>query len=193
MPVAEISRRIFSQRVSGVSGRYARSLFELAGEAGEIDTVTDGLTRFQAMIAESADLKRLLRSGAFSRKEQAAAVSALCEKAGIQGLAGNFINTVAANGRISGIEAMIGAYLRIAAEARGEVGAEITAAHPLSSSQKTELQAAINGATGKQAAMEIAVDPALIGGLVVKLGSLQIDTSLRTKLSTLELALKEVG
>ena len=117
----------------------------------------------------------------------------MADRAGIGGLVGNFLRVVAANRRLFAIPAMIKAYRRIAAERRGQVAAEVTSAHPLTAEQEAQLGTVLKGITGKDVAMTLAVDPALLGGLVVQIGSRQIDTSLKTKLNSLKLALKEVG
>ncbi|MBT9370727.1 F0F1 ATP synthase subunit delta [Rhizobium sp. CSW-27] len=188
MPVADTS-----QRTSGVADRYASSLFELSLEAGAIDQVRADLDRFQAMIDESDDLKRLIASPVFSSGDQARAIAALCDKAGIKGLVANFLKVVAGNRRLFALPGMIRAYRETVARHRGEVTAEVVSAHALSAAQEEELKSALNGVTGKQVAVDVTVDPSILGGLIVKVGSRQIDTSLRTKLSTLKLALKEVG
>lgn len=182
-----------SQLVSGVAERYASSLFDLALEAGSADSVGAELDRVQAMIDESSDLKRLIASPVFSAEEQTRAIAAVAGKAGIAGLVGNFLQVVASNRRLFAIPGMIKAYRAIAARHRGEINAEVTSAHALSAAQETELKAALKGVTGKDVAVSVTVDPSILGGLIVKVGSRQIDTSLRTKLSTLKLALKEVG
>ncbi len=182
-----------SQLISGVAERYASSLFELALEAGSIDKVGADLDRFQALLDESEDLRRLVASPVFSAEEQRNAISAVAEKAGISGLVGNFLKVVAGNRRLFAIPGMIRAFRVIAATHRGEITAEVTSAHALSAAQETELKSALKGVTGKDVAIAVTVDPSILGGLIVKVGSRQIDTSLRTKLSTLKLALKEVG
>ena len=182
-----------SQLISGVAERYASSLFELAREAGSIDAVGADLDRFQALLDESADLKRLVASPVFSADEQQRAISAIAAKAGITGIVGNFLKVVAANRRLFALPGMIRAFRLIAAEHRGEVTAEVTSAHALTAAQEKELKSALKGVTGKDVAINVTVDPTVLGGLIVKVGSRQIDTSLRTKLSTLKLALKEVG
>ncbi|SMC77284.1 F0F1 ATP synthase subunit delta [Rhizobium sp. RU36D] len=182
-----------SQLISGVAERYASSLFELALEQGAIDAVAADLGRFQAMIDDSADLKRLVASPVFSAEDQLKAIVAICEKAGISGLVANFLKVVTSNRRLFAVPGMIAAYRQIVARHRGEVTADVTSAHALSAAQENELKAALQGVTGKTVAVNVTVDPSILGGLVVKVGSRQIDTSLRTKLSTLKLALKEVG
>lgn len=182
-----------SQSVSGVAERYASSLFALALEEGSVAEVAGALDKFQGMIDGSEDLQRLIKSPVFSADEQLAAVSAILEKAGISGIAGNFLKVAASNRRLFAVPGMVRAFREIYARHRGEVSAEVTAARALTAEQETELKAALKGVTGKDVTINVAVDPAILGGLIVKLGSRQIDTSLRTKLSTLKLSLKEVG
>jgi len=182
-----------SQLISGVAERYASSLFELALEAGSVDKVGADLDRFQVLLDESEDLRRLVASPVFSAEEQQKAIVVVADKVGITGLVGNFLKVVAGNRRLFALPGMIRAYREIAAAHRGEITAEVTSAYALSTAQETELKSALKGVTGKDVAIAVTVDPSLLGGLIVKVGSRQIDTSLRTKLSTLKLALKEVG
>ena len=182
-----------SQSVSGVAERYASSLFTLALEDGAVAQVAGALDQFQGMIDGSPDLQRLIKSPVFSADEQLAAVTAILEKAGISGIAANFVKVAASNRRLFAVPGMIRAFREIAARHRGEVSADVTTARALTAAQETELKAALKGVTGKDVTINVAVDPAILGGLIVKLGSRQIDTSLRTKLSTLKLSLKEVG
>ena len=182
-----------SQSVSGVAERYAASLFELAQEQGNIEDVQASLNGFQSMINDSEDLQRLIKSPVFSADDQLNAISAILDKAGMTGLAGNFIKVAASNRRLFAVPGMIRAYGEIAARHRGEVVAEVTSAQPLTSEQEQELKEALKGVTGKEVSIHATVDPSILGGLIVRLGSRQIDTSLRTKLSTLKLSLKEVG
>jgi F-type H+-transporting ATPase subunit delta len=186
VPVADTSHG-----TSGVAERYASSLFELALEAGAVEAVQADLDKFGALLDESDDLKRLVASPVFSAEDQFKAITAICEKAGIAGLALNFLKVVANNRRLFAVPGMIRA--TIAAAHRGEITAEVTSAHALDEAQETELKAALKSVTGKDVAVSVTVDPSILGGLIVKVGSRQIDTSLRTKLSTLKLALKEVG
>jgi F-type H+-transporting ATPase subunit delta len=179
--------------ISGVAERYASSLFELALEGGAIDAVAADLNRFQAMIDESGDLKRLVLSPVFTAEDQVKAISAIGEKAGFNALVLNFLKVVASNRRLFAVPGMVAAYRQIAARHKGEITADVTSAHALTAEQETELKAALKGVTGKEVSISVTVDPSLLGGLIVKVGSRQIDTSLRTKLSTLKLALKEVG
>ncbi|GLR57764.1 F0F1 ATP synthase subunit delta [Rhizobium leguminosarum] len=188
MPVADTS-----QLTSGVAERYASSLFELALEQGAVDSVTADLDHFQTMLDESADLKRFVASPVFSAEDQLKAIVAISEKAGISGFFANFLKVVARNRRLFALPGMIKAFRIIAAKHRGEISAEVTSAHALSKAQETELKVALKSVTGKDVTIAVTVDPSILGGLIVKVGSRQIDTSLRTKLSTLKLALKEVG
>ncbi|OLP59526.1 F0F1 ATP synthase subunit delta [Xaviernesmea oryzae] len=182
-----------SELISGVAERYASSLFDLALEAGSVEAVGSDLDRFQALIDESADLKRLIVSPVFTSDDQFKAVSAIVEKAGITGLVANFLKVVAKNRRLFAIPGIVRSYREIAARHRGEVAAQVTSAHALNDAQIEELKAALKSVTGKDVAVNLTVDPSILGGLIVKVGSRQIDTSLRTKLSSLKLALKEVG
>jgi len=179
--------------ISAVAERYAGSLYELAADAGAVARVEGDLARFEALLAGSADLKRLIESPVFSAEDQLRAISAVADKAKIGGLAGNFLRVVARNRRLFAIPGIIRAFRRIAAEARGETQAQVASAHALTPAQQAELKAALKAIAGKDVAIGLTVDPSLLGGLVVKLGSRQIDTSLKTKLASLKLALKEVG
>jgi F-type H+-transporting ATPase subunit delta len=179
--------------ISGVAERYAGSLYELAADAKSVSKVESDLGRFEALLDGSEDLKRLINSPVFSAEEQAKAVAAIADKAKITGLVGNFLRVVANNRRLFAVPGMIKAFRRIAAEQRGEVAAEVTSAHTLTAAQETELKAALKSVAGKDVSIAVTVDPTLLGGIIVKLGSRQIDTSLKTKLNSLKLALKEVG
>ena len=182
-----------SSPISGVAERYAGSLFALALQANSVAKVEADLNSFDKMLSGSADLERLIKSPVFSSEDQARAIAAIADKAGIKGLAGNFLRVVAANRRLFAVPGMIKAFRRIAAEHRGETSADVTSAHALTAAQQTELKAALKSVAGKDVAITVTVDPSLLGGLVVKMGSRQIDTSLKTKLNSLKLALKEVG
>lgn len=182
-----------SQLISGVAERYASSLYELAVQAKTLDAVAKDLSRFQALIDGSEDLQRLIKSPVFSAEEQSRSISALIDKAGIDGLVASFFKVVARNRRVFAIPAIVRAFGEIVARERGEVTADVITAHKLSAAREKELKLALAGVTGKTVTLNITVDASLLGGLIVKIGSRQVDTSLRTKLSTLKLALKEVG
>ena len=182
-----------SQSVSGVAERYASSLFELALEANALPEVSAALDAFQGMVDSSEDLSRLVKSPVFTAEEQLSAVSAILDKTGITGLAANFIKVAASNRRLFAVPGMIKSFREIYARHRGEASADVTTAHALSAAQEKELKEALKGVTGKDVTINVTVDPSILGGLIVKVGSRQIDSSLRTKLSTLKLSLKEVG
>lgn len=182
-----------SSPISTVAGRYAGSLYDLAADAKQVAKVESDLGRFEALLDGSADLSRMIKSPVFSSEEQARAIDAIVSKAGIDGLVANFLRVVAKNRRLFAVPGMIKAFRAIAAEQRGEVAAEVTSAHALTTAQQNELKAALKSVAGKDVSITVTVDPSLLGGLVVKLGSRQIDTSLKTKLNSLKLALKEVG
>ncbi|MBN9672864.1 F0F1 ATP synthase subunit delta [Roseibium aggregatum] len=179
--------------VSGVAQRYASALLDLAEGEGATADVERDLTAFEGMLAESEDLVRLVNSPVFSVEEQLAALTALLEKAGISGLAANFVKLAAKNRRLFVLPGMIKAFRVLLAEKRGEETAEVTTAAPLSDEHVAALKEALAASLGKTVNIAAKVDPALIGGLVVKVGSRMIDTSLRTKLNSLKFAMKEVG
>jgi F-type H+-transporting ATPase subunit delta len=177
--------------VSTMAGRYATALFELASEAKATSAVKADLDRFDAMIGDSADLARLVRSPVFSIEQQGHALDAVLERAGIGGLAAKFLKLVTANRRLFAVRDMIKAYRALVAKAKGEATAEITVAEKLKDEHITALRAALKSVSGKDVDLDIKIDPAIIGGLVVKLGSRMVDTSLRTKLNAIKHAMKE--
>lgn len=175
---------------TGVAARYALALFELADEQRNLDQVADDLRSLDSMIADSDDLQRLVRNPVVSRADSGRAMSALLESAGADQLTRNFIGLVAANRRLFALQAMIRGYLAELAERRGEVTAEVTSAQQLSPAQTESLEAALRNAVGSKVALSVDVDPALIGGLVVKVGSRMVDSSLKTQLQKMKLAMK---
>jgi F-type H+-transporting ATPase subunit delta len=180
------------QTVSGVAGRYATALFELALENKAVDAVKKDLDQFDALIADSADLNRLVRSPVFGVDEQLKALSAILAKAGIGGLAENFLRVITTNRRLFAVRDMIRAYRALVARHKGEVTAHVTVAQKLSDTHLDALKSALKSVTsGKDIDLDIKIDPAIIGGLVVKVGSRMVDSSLRTKLNSIKLAMKE--
>ncbi len=177
--------------VSGMAGRYATALFELAREQNAIDTVKVNLDRFDALVAEIADLARLLRSPVLSADEQGRALSGVLDKVGIDGLAANFLKLVATNRRLFAALDMVKAYRALVAKHKGEVTAEVTVAEKPSEAHLAAIKDALRAVTKKDVQVDVKVDPAIIGGLVVKLGSRMVDSSLRTKLNAIKLAMKE--
>jgi F-type H+-transporting ATPase subunit delta len=179
--------------VSGVAERYATALFELARDSGALDQVKADLDRFTDLMAESADLTRLVRSPVFSADEQLRAVDAVLGRAAIGGAAANLIKVAARNRRLFVVPEIITGFREMLARHRGEASAEVTSAEKLSDRQVAALKEALRGTIGKDVALAEKVDPSLIGGLIVKVGSRMIDTSLKTKLSSIKIAMKEVG
>jgi len=179
--------------ISGVPGRYATALFELASEADSIDKVGSDLADIGKMLESSDDLMRLTRSPVFDSDEQWTALSAVLKKAKISGLTHNFVGLAAKNRRLFALGAMIKAYRSLVAHARGEVSAEVTSAEKLSAAHVKKLKAVLKAQMGRDVQMEEKVDPDILGGLIVKVGSRMVDNSLRTKLSNLKIAMKEVG
>jgi len=179
--------------VSGMAGRYATALFELALEEHSIDSVKADLDRFDAMIADSPDLQRLVRSPVFTAKEQTTALSAVLEKAGIDGLAARFLKFVASNRRLFATPDMIRGFRTLVAHHKGETSATVTVAEKPTDAHLAAVKDALKAITKKDVQIEVKVDPSIIGGLIVKLGSRMVDTSLRTKLNAIKLAMKEVS
>ena len=177
--------------VSGVAGRYATALFDLARGANAIDAVKADLERFDMLVAESPDLTRLVRSPVFSVDEQLRALGAVLQSAGIGGLAANFLKLVASNRRLFAVRDMIEAFRELVARYKGEATAEVTVAEELKDEHLEALRAALKSVSGKSVDLDIKIDPGIIGGLVVKLGSRMVDTSLRTKLNAIRHAMKE--
>ncbi len=177
--------------VSGMAGRYAIALFDLALETNTIDKVTADLQRFDALVAESADLERLVRSPVFSADEQSQALAAVLERAEVGGLAAKFLKLVTAKRRLFAVRDMIKGFRELVAKHKGEATAEVTVAEQLKDEHIEALRAALKQVSGKDVGLDIKIDPAIIGGLVVKLGSRMVDTSLRTKLNAIKHAMKE--
>jgi F-type H+-transporting ATPase subunit delta len=174
-----------------MAGRYAIALFDLSKETNAIDAVQADLESFDKLVAEIGDLERLVRSPVFSADEQLHALSAVLDRAGIGGLAAKFLKLVVAKRRLFAVRDMIKGYRELVAKHKGEATAEVTVAEKLRDEHVEALRAALKAVSGKDVALDIKVDPAIIGGLVVKLGSRMVDTSLRTKLNGIKHAMKE--
>jgi F-type H+-transporting ATPase subunit delta len=179
--------------VASLAERYAAALFELADEQHQLDAVAGDLRELRAMLHESPDLDRLLRSPVLSREEQAQAIAALAERAGLSKLTKDFLGVVAGNRRLFAVPAMIDAYLNQLAERRGEVTAEVTTAQPLNDAQQNTLGEQLRRAVGRRITIDLKIDPSLLGGMIVKVGSRMIDGSLKSRLHRLQLAMKGVG
>jgi len=179
--------------VSGMAGRYATALFELTREERVIDAVKADLDRFDALLAESPDLTRLVRSPVFSAEQQAKALTAVLEANAIGGLAAKFLNVLATNRRLFAVGVIIRDFRKLVAHHKGEVIADVTLAERASDAQLTAIKDALHAVTSRDVQVEVKVEPAIIGGLIVKLGSRMVDSSLRTKLRSLKHAMKEVS
>jgi F-type H+-transporting ATPase subunit delta len=177
--------------MAGVAVRYAAALFDLAQETHAIDAVKADLERFDALIADTPDLARLVRSPVFSADDQFKALAPVLDRAGIGGLAAQFIKLTAANRRLFAIRDMVRAYRDLVARQKGEATANVTVAEQLKPEHLAALRAALKAVSGKDVDLDVKIDPAIIGGFVVKLGSRMVDTSLRTKLNAIKHAMKE--
>jgi F-type H+-transporting ATPase subunit delta len=180
--------------VSGIAGRYASALFELAEEQKATDKVGADLKAFGKMLEESADLQALCRNPVFTSEQQVAALETLLGKAGISGIAANFLKVVGAKRRLFAVDGMIRGYEALVDAKNGVVKAEVTVPAALSAANKNAVLEALKGVTGgKSISLNEKVDPSIIGGLIVKVGSKMVDASLRTKLNSIKNAMKEVG
>ena len=175
-----------------MAGRYANALFELALDNKAVDAIKKDLDQFDALIAGSADLARLVRSPVFDADEQLKALSAILAKADIKGLAANFLRVITTNRRLFAVRDMIRGYRALVARHKGEVTAQVTVAEKLNDKHLDALKSALKSVTGgKDIDLDVKVEPAIIGGLIVKVGSRMVDSSLRTKLNSIKLAMKE--
>lgn len=181
-----------SFHLTGLAGRYATALYELADEAKALDAVSADLTALKAQITGSADLRRLITSPLIPRAEQAKAMLALVEKSGVSDITRRFVGTVARNRRLASLVSIIDGFVALLAMHRGEVTAEVTSAKQLSPAQADAVGNALRAAVGKKVAVQLNVDPQLLGGLKVKVGSRLIDASIASKLQRLQLAMKGV-
>ena len=183
-----------SSAATGVAGRYASALFELADTAKSLDAVAQDLATFRRMVADSSDLARLIASPVVGRPLQGKALLAVLDAAGISGLTRNFIGTVAANGRARELVAMATAFLAELARRRGETTASVTTAVALTPAQLAQLTDTLKGVLGSaKVSIDAHVEPDILGGLVVKVGSRLFDSSIRSKLQRLQLAMKGVA
>ena len=180
--------------VSGMAGRYALALFQLARDQKVIDKVVADMKQFKGLLAESRDLTHLVRSPVFTAEAQTKALGAVLDKAGIAGLSANFLKLVASKRRLFAVSEMITGFEKLVDNEKGVTRAEVTVAGALNDTHTAALKAALAEVSGgKSVEVEIKVDPAIIGGLVVKLGSRMVDSSLRTKLNSIRTRMKEAG
>lgn len=175
---------------ASLSGRYAMALFELARDAKQLESVSASLEALKAGLAESDDLRRLIASPMVTRDEAVKAVAALAAALKLDPLTAKFLGVLASNRRLGQLGAAIRAFASLAAAHRGEITAEVTSAHALDADQVESLKAKLKTEYARDVALELNVDPAILGGLIVKVGSRQVDGSIRTKLNTLANAMK---
>lgn len=175
---------------TGASGRYASAIFDLGKDSNALDALENDLGQMKSAVAGNADLAYLMESPAFSRDDQQKALAAVMDKMGVSDLTKRFVGLMIAKGRLAMLPGAIEGFQQRLADHRGEVVAEVTSAQPLSDGQRDKLAENLKAAYGKDVKIDASVDPSLLGGLVVKIGSKMIDTSLRAKLSGLQRAMK---
>jgi F-type H+-transporting ATPase subunit delta len=180
--------------VFGVAGRYASALFSLSQDSRQTEAVAQSLAKLDALIAESPDLERLVRSPVFSAAAQRRALDAVMDREGVSGIAANFVRLVASKRRLFYIRDMIAAYRKLYDASRGVTRAEATSAAALTEENLAALKDQLKAVSGgSNVDLDVKIDPSIIGGLIVRLGSRMVDGSLRTKLNAIRLAMKEVG
>jgi F-type H+-transporting ATPase subunit delta len=178
---------------STVAERYAGALFDLARESNSVESIEHALDKFLGLLRDSDDLRRFVLSPMFSTADQEQGLSAILKPIGITGLARDFLLVLAKNRRLFAVENVIKAYKSLCAKARGEVEAEVISAAPLTDAQTQDLTDTLRQKLGKTPRLITMVDPKLLGGLIIRVGSQMIDTSLRTKLKNLEKVMKEAS
>ena len=178
---------------SGLAGRYATALFELSDEEKQLDQVASDLNAIKSMLSNSEDLRRFIQSPVVAREDQQKAMQALLQEAGIGQLTRNLIGVVVDNRRLHSLSSIIDGYFSLLAKARGETTAEVISANSLSKAQQDAIMVSLKREMGSKVTLETRVDETLLGGIIVKIGSKMIDTSLKTKLAQLRLAMKGAG
>lgn len=179
--------------VTGMAGRYATALIELADAQGVLAQVETDLNEIGALLLSSEELSAFVSSPLYGADEQSAAMSALLTKAGVQTLTLNFVGVITSNRRLAALGDIIKTFGQMMADRRGEISADVISSHPLSDLQTEQLKASIKAAVGRDVQVNTTVDASLLGGVIVKVGSQMIDSSLRTKLNKLKFAMKEAG
>jgi len=175
---------------ASLAGRYATALFGLARDESQIDAVSRSLDSLEAALSDSNDFAALVSSPLVGRSDAAKAIAALVPTLGLDPITARFIGVLAENGRLGELRNVIRLVRQLALGHRGETTAEVTSAHPLNDRQVAELKAKLRTRVGRDVTIDAKVDPTLLGGLVVRLGSQMIDASIRTKLNTLATAMK---
>ena len=178
---------------SGLADRYATALFELSDEEKQLDQVASDLGVIKAMLSDSEDLRRFTQSPVITREDQQKAMQALLEEAGIGQLTRNLIGVVVDNRRLHSLSSIIKGYFTLLAQTRGETTAEVISANPLSNTQQDAIMDSLKRKMGSKVTLETSVDKSLLGGIIIKIGSKMIDTSLKTKLAQLRHAMKGAG
>ena len=179
--------------VSSAAGRYATALFELASETDALPQAEQDMEALGTALDTSDDLRTLLSTPIYTRDEQGRAMASVTEAMGLSALVRNLVGLMAGKGRLFVLAEVISLFARLMAEHRGEVTADVTAARAMSDAQQAALVKTLKAAIGQDIKLNVAVDEGIIGGLVVKVGSKMIDTSIRSKLASLQNAMKEVG
>ncbi|PCI47001.1 MAG: F0F1 ATP synthase subunit delta [Alphaproteobacteria bacterium] len=179
--------------ITGLAGRYAIALFELGAEANNLEKIAQDMATLSLLLGTSADLKGLTLNPVFSSEEKGRAMAAVIKAAELDQLVANFIGVVAKNGRLDRLENIISEFERILAHHNGEVSASVVSAHGLTDAQLDSLKDKLKSMVGSEVTVDTDVDENLLGGMVVKIGSRMIDSSLKTKLANLEESMKEVG
>jgi len=178
---------------SGIAARYATAVFELAKEAKDIPAIESDIATLGEALETSADFGNLITSPVYSRADQGAAIASIAAKMGLSSMMANVLGLMARNRRLFVLPSLLSALAAHIADEKGEVSAEVTSAKKLTKAQEAKLAAELKKAVGKDVKIDATVDEALIGGLVVKVGSRMIDSSVASKLSKLQNAMKEVG
>ncbi|MBS0563024.1 MAG: F0F1 ATP synthase subunit delta [Proteobacteria bacterium] len=178
---------------SGIAERYALAVFDLVKEANGVKTLEADVAALQGALAESPDLRALIASPVYSRDDQGRAVAAVAAKMKLSGILVNTLALMASNRRLFVLPQLLSALRGMIADEKGEVTADVTAAAELTKAQAAKLAASLKASIGKAVNLNVAVDESLIGGLIVKVGSKMIDTSIRSKLASLQNSMKEVG
>lgn len=176
-----------------IAGRYATALFELASDERAVDAIEADIEALRSMLDESSEFVRFLRSPVLSRSDQEKAITALADKAGLKIMTRNFLAVLARKRRLARLPGIVTAFRALVAESRGEVTAEVRTAQELTAAQNKALSDALTKALKSQVKMNVTVDPSLLAGLMVKIGSRMIDGSLRSKLNRLKISMKGVG
>ena len=179
--------------MTGIAARYAGALFDLAKGNGALDVITADLSKLSQVYDESEDLRRLMKSPVIGREGQGKAMTVLVEKLELSRLTKNFLGLLASNRRLFALRPIIDDYVALIAKERGEMPAEVVSATELTSVQQTRLAEKLKSALGRDIAIAFQIDAALLGGMVVKVGSLMVDNSLRSKLQRMQLIMKGVG